>query len=263
MRIGYVQIAPRFGEVERNLARAMELMGSERADLWVLPELFATGYSFSSRGELAELAEPVPEGKISTTLLDWAERHHAYIVAGLAESAGGRIYNAAMLLGPEGLLLRYRKLHLFGMEKEWFDPGDLPLKVGEAAGARIGIMVCFDHFFPEVARTLTLKGAQIICHPANLILPGLGQLSMRVRAMENWVFTVTANRIGQERRAHGVLRFTGESQIVAPDATVLVKASPDREEVGVTEVDPEKADDKRITRHNHLLADRRPDFYEL
>ncbi len=263
MRIGYVQIASRFGEVEWNLQRALDLMGSEQADLWVLPELFATGYSFSSRRELSSLAEPVPGGRITAALVDWAEKHHVYIVAGLAESAGRRIYNAAVLLGPEGLLLRYRKLHLFGLEKEWFDPGDLPLEVREAAGAKIGIMVCFDHFFPEVARTLALKGAQIICHPANLILPGLGQLSMRVRAMENRVFTVTANRVGQERRAHGVLRFTGESQIVAPDATVLVKAGPDREEVGVVEVNPEEADDKRITRYNHLFADRRPDFYEL
>ncbi len=263
MRVGYVQFKPSFGEVKENLARAFALMERESADLWVLPELFATGYLFSSREELAELSEPVPGGATTRALLEFARDRGTYLVAGLAERDGDRIYNSAVVVGPRGVIGRYRKLHLFGKEKFWFEPGDLPLEPVELNGVRIGVMVCFDHFFPEVARTLALRGAQIICHPANLVLPGMGQLSMRVRAMENRVFTVTANRIGGEARGEEVLRFTGESQVVAPDGTVLLRASRAGEGADAVDIDPEKARDKRITRYNDLFADRRPDFYGL
>ncbi len=263
MRVGYVQFAPQFGEVERNVEKAIALMESEKADLWVLPELFSTGYLFVSREELRELAEEVPDGPTTRTLLEFARAQGTAIVAGIAERAGKKVYNAAVVVGPGGFLARYRKLHLFGKEKLWFDPGDLPLEPADLGGVKVGVMICFDHFFPETARTLALRGAQILCHPANLVLPGMGQLSMRVRAMENRVFTVTANRIGREARGGDELRFTGESQIVAPDGTVLRRASPDGEEVGLVEIDPRKALDKRVTRYNDLFADRRPEFYGL
>jgi len=259
--VGYVQFEPRFGEVKRNIGRAIEMMGSERADLWVLPELFSTGYLFVSREELMGLAEPVPEGPTTQALLDFSRKANATVVAGLAERAGDKVYNAAVIVGPAGLIGRYRKIHLFGKEKLWFDPGDLPLEPMDLGGVKIGVMICFDHFFPEAARTLALRGAQILCHPANLVLPGMGQLSMRVRAMENRVFAVTANRIGGEARGGKELRFTGESQIVSPEGAVLLRASPEGEEVGVVEIDPEKALDKRVTRYNDLFADRRPEFY--
>ena len=263
MWVGYVQLGPRFGDVEGNIERALSLMEGERADLWVLPELFSTGYLFASREELMELAEPVPEGPTTRALSDFARERGCFIVAGVAERTGDRVYNAAVVVGPEGLIARYRKIHLFGKEKLWFDPGDLPLEPVDMGGVKIGVMICFDHFFPETARTLALKGAQIICHPANLVLPGLGQLSMRVRAMENRVYTVTANRIGVEERGGEALSFTGGSQIVAPDAVVLRSASPDREEIGIAEIDPTRALDKRVTRYNDLFADRRPEFYGL
>ena len=263
MRVGYVQFKPRFGDVKGNLARAFALMEGGDADLWVLPELFATGYLFDSRTELLELGEPVPGGRTTRALLEFARDRGAFLVAGLAERDGDRVYNAAVVVGPRGVVARYRKLHLFGKEKLWFDPGDLPLEPVDLGGVTVGVMICFDHFFPEVARTLALRGAQIICHPANLVLPGMGQLSMRVRAMENRVFTLTANRIGEEARAGEVLRFTGESQVVAPDGTVLVRAPRDREEAGVVEIEPGTARDKRITRYNDLFADRRPEFYRL
>jgi len=258
-----VQFAPRFGKVKGNTARAISLMEGPKADLWVLPELFSTGYLFTSRDEVAELAEPIPEGPTTRALIDFARRTGAFVVAGIAERAGDRIYNGAVVVGPEGFIGRYRKIHLFGKEKLWFDPGDLPLEPVDLGGVRIGVMICFDHFFPESARTLALRGAQIICHPANLVLPGIGQLSMRMRAMENRVFTVTANRIGSEARGGDELRFTGESQIVGPDGAVLSRAGPDTEEVGVVEIAPERAWDKRITRYNDLFADRRPEFYSL
>jgi len=261
MRIGIVQTKPAFGQVVPNLSRAVELMDEARADLWILPEFFSTGYQFVSREEARFLAEPVPDGATSRGLITYAASRNCHIVAGLAEAQGARCYNAAILVGPSGLVARYRKVHLFSEEKRWFDPGDLPFPVATVGTARIGVLVCFDHLFPEAARTLALRGAEVIAHPANLVMAGYAQLTMRVRALENGVFTATANRVGREARSAQPLVFTGESQIVSPRAEVLVRLSGDREEIGVVEIDPVQARDKALNPYNDRLADRRPEFY--
>ncbi|MBC7220709.1 acyltransferase [Candidatus Bipolaricaulota bacterium] len=261
MRVGYVQFAPEFGEVERNLDRVAELLAPARADLWVLPELFATGYQFASARELELLAEPVPDGPTTARLIDLARESNCHIVAGLAERADNRVYNSAVLVGPSGLVARYRKVHLFYEEKHLFAPGDLPFPVADIGPAKVGLLVCYDHFFPEAARSLALQGAEVIAHPANLVIPGLAQLTMRVRAIENRVFTVTANRIGVEARTGETLRFTGLSQIVAPNGDVLAQGPQDAEEVRAVAIDPTQARDKHLTRLNDVFADRRPEFY--
>jgi len=127
----------------------------------------------------------------------------------------------------------------------------------------VGLLVCFDHMFPEAARTLALAGAQVICHPSNLVLPEYGQLTTRVRAIENRVFWVLANRHGSDERGARSLRFTGASQIVAPDGKVLVRGPEAEDCLLVVEVEPERAANKRLAEHNDLLADRRPEFYRL
>ncbi|MEN3010000.1 MAG: nitrilase-related carbon-nitrogen hydrolase [Candidatus Bipolaricaulaceae bacterium] len=263
MRVGYVQFAPEFGEKERNLRRIEELLAGEEADLWVLPELCTTGYQFRNREELEELAEPVPQGPTVRRLLALARQRGCHLVVGIAEAAGDRFYNSALLLGPQGVLAHYRKIHLFYEEKNLFAPGDRPLAVAEVGAARVGLLICYDHLFPEVARTLALLGADLLAHPANLVIPGLGQLTMRVRALENRVFTVTANRIGTEARTGEALRFTGLSQVVAPDGQVLAQAPQDQEEVRAVEIDLHQARNKRLTRLNDVLADRRPEFYRI
>jgi len=262
MRVGYVQFAPEFGEVSGNLDRAAELVARERADLWVLPELFSTGYQFVSVQELERLAEPVPDGRTTVGLTDLARERRCHFVAGLAERTDHGVYNSAVLVGPSGLLAVYRKVHLFYEEKDLFSPGDLPFPVTDIGQAKVGLLVCYDHFFPEAARSLALQGAEVIAHPANLVMPGLAQLTMRVRAMENRVFTLTANRIGTEARTGETLRFTGLSQVVAPNGDVLVQAAQDAEEVRVVEIDLSQARDKHLTRLNDVFADRRPEFYD-
>ncbi len=263
MRVGYVQMQPLFGRPEDNLARARELMAGKEADLWVLPELFSSGYLFTSRREAEELSQPIPDGEVVTGLVKYARETGSYVAAGLPERAPGGPYNSAVLVGPEGLVSLYRKAHLFYREKGWFSPGDTPFQVVEMRGARVGLLICFDHLFPEAARTLALKGAEIIAHPANLVLPGAAQLTMRVRALENRVFTVTANRIGSETRGGMALTFTGRSQIVSPAGEVLASSPPDTEEAVVVEIDPATARDKHITELNHLWRDRRTDLYAL
>jgi predicted amidohydrolase len=263
MRIGIAQTSPRFGEVNRNIEDALDLIGREQADLWVLPELFATGYQFVSADEVHELAEPVPDGPTTQALIEHAREHKCHIVAGVPESDGERLYNAAVLVGPDGFLARYRKVHLFYEEKLFFSPGDRSFPVLDVGIARIGLMVCFDHLFPESARSLALQGAEVIAHPANLVMPDLAQRTMRVRALENGVFTATANRVGEESRTSETLVFTGKSQVVGPDGDVLARLSPDEAETAVVEIDVERARDKRITNRNDKLADRRPDQYRL
>jgi len=252
---------PAFGAVEENIDRAAVLMGAEHSDLWVLPELFATGYQFKSAEEARTFGEPVPDGPTTRRLIDIARRSEAVIVAGLPEIADGRVHNAAVIVGPGGFLDRYRKVHLFFREKEIFSPGDLAFPVVDIGHAKVGVLICFDHFFPEAARTLALSGAQVIAHPANLVMPLFAQLTMRVRALENRVFTVTANRIGEEARTDSTLRFTGESQIVSPAGEILVRLTATEEQAQAVEIDPAEALDKTINPLNDLLADRRPEFY--
>lgn len=263
MDIGIVQSSPSFGEVTANLSDCFDLMASRAADLWVLPELCATGYQFLNVDEVRALAELVPCGLTTQTLIRWCSENSSYVVAGLPEIDGDHIYNAAVLVGPDGFVARYRKIHLFYEEKINFSPGDLPFTVVDIGIAKIGMMICFDHLFPESARSLALQGADVICHPANLVLPDLAQQTMSIRALENGIYTATANRIGTEARAGESLTYTGLSQIVAPNGQALVKLSQDRAEASVVNIDIAQARSKAITKYNDKLADRRPSLYRL
>ncbi len=260
MKIGFVQFEPLFGDVDGNLERVGELIRKSDADILVLPELFNTGYVFRSREEVDSLAEQVPEGKTTRVLCDMARDKGVFIVGGLAEKDGQQIFNGSVLVSPEGYVGRYRKIHLFFEEKLWFDPGDEEFRVYDIGICTVGIMVCFDWFFPESMRVLALKGADLICHPANLVLP-FCQESMKTRCLENHVFAVTANRIGTEARGDQSLRFTGMSQITGPDGSILSRGGDDSEEVQTMEIDPAAARDKSINDYNNLFADRRPGFY--
>ena len=122
-------------------------------------------------------------------------------------------------------------------------------------------MVCFDWAFPEVARVLALQGAEILCHPSNLVLTYCQQ-TMLTRCLENRVYAVTANRFGADKRPHGELHFTGRSQIVAPGGALLARAPSQREQLTILDIDPRVARDKHITPLNDLIADRRVDHYE-
>lgn len=260
MKIGFVQFEPLFGEVDRNLKQAEGLIMGSDADLLVLPELFNTGYVFTSKEEAISLSEQVPQGRTTQGLCEVAKKKGVFIVAGLAEKDGDRIFNSSVLVSPDGYVGRYRKTHLFFEEKLWFDPGDEGFRVYDIGICTVGIMICFDWFFPESMRVLSLMGADLICHPANLVLP-FCQESMKTRCLENHVFAVTANRTGTEARGEQSLLFTGMSQITGPDGSILCRAGEDSEEVGTVKIDPKAARDKNVNRYNNLFADRRAGFY--
>ncbi len=263
MRVGYVQTSPVLGDVKRNVNSALTLASGEEADFLVFPELFNTGYLFLNKRDLAKVAEPIPEGPTTRKLMKFAAELSVSVVAGIAEREGSKFYNSAVVISSDGDHLgTYRKLHLFSTEKLVFEPGNLGLKVFSVGKVRIGVMICFDWIFPEAARVLSLKGAHLIAHPANLVLP-YAQTAMLARSIENKVFTITANRIGSEERNGKRLRFTGMSQITSPSMKVLKRASEDSVEVGVVDIDPREAENKNITDLNNLWEDRRPEEYSI
>jgi 5-aminopentanamidase len=263
MRVGFYQFNPFFGQKHLNLEKVAKAVTGVRPDLLVLPELFATGYQFQSRAEALTLSEPVPTGDTTQAMIQLSRDQNMYVVAGLAERDGERLYNSAIITGPEGFVGVYRKTHLFFEEKLWFEPGDTGFQVFNTPIGRIGIMICFDWFFPESMRTLTMLGAEIVCHPANLVLPWCPS-AMPIRCLENRVFAVTANRTGAEsRRNDEAFSFIGTSQITAPDGSILARA-PEAEEILLTaDVDLAIASDKRLNPYNDLLEDRRPEFYKV
>jgi 5-aminopentanamidase len=263
VRVGFYQFDPQFGEVTKNLDVVRAKLDHVDADLIVLPELFASGYQFVSHEEAQRLAEPVPDGPTVRCLIEIAKRRGLHLVAGLLEKAGSRCYNSAVLVGPSGFLGCYRKTHLFYEETQWFTPGDSGFLVWDIGSAKIGIMICFDWYYPEAARTLAMQGADIICHPSNLVLPNCPD-SMPVRCLENRVFAVTCNRIGSEERGGKErLTYIGQSEVVTPKGVIRHRASQDREELTIVEIDPAEARNKNVNRYNDLLRDRRPSLYRV
>jgi predicted amidohydrolase len=259
MKVGYVQTAPIFGNKEQNIRQVESLLKNKKGDLIVLPELFATGYTFISKEEARSLAEDL-NGLTAQFLEKMAKSTGAVIVGGFIEKENGEIYNSAMIVKKTGIIDTYKKIHLYYKEKLWFSAGNQELKVYELDDFKLGIMICFDWIFPETARTLALLGADIIAHPANLVLPYC-QKAMVTRCLENRVYSITSNRIGQEKRGNDNFIFTGGSQITSYNGDVLSSAPKDEVYVDFIEIDIKKARDKRLNEYNDLLRDRRPDYY--
>jgi len=260
-RIAVVQTKPEFLQPEANRNRIRELLTGVRADLIVLPELATSGYFFADKSEVERVSEAFPQGQSFIFFSELSRQLDASLIYGFPEKDGDRYYNSSALVNPDGTYSLYRKTHLFFREKLFFSPGGTGFFVCAAkGGVRVGMMVCFDWQFPEAARSLALQGAQVICHPANLVLPWC-QEAMKVRSLENRVFSVTANRIGTESRLEHDITFTGQSQILSTQGDILCRLSAEKEEIGFADIDPEQADDKMITPMNDAFGDRRPAFY--
>jgi predicted amidohydrolase len=260
MRIAIGQMEPMLTDGDENLSRVKSLLKKaeeSQVDVLVLPELCNSGYVFESLEEAESTAEELPSGIFSKELLSWS-RKDRFVVAGICERTPEGLYNSAAVFSQGTHRITYRKIHLFRNEKDWFLAGNEEPPVVEFKGAKFGVMICFDWAFPEMTRILTLKGAHVILHPANLVLPYC-QNAMVTRSIENSVFTATANRIGTERG----IEFSGNSQIINTIGTRLATLS--RDEIGITFVDinPQEADDKMITNRNHVIHDRRPELYKL
>ena len=258
LKIGFIQFSPELGNLEKTLANLDALLPQvKNADLIVLPELCNSGYNFKDKNQARETSEPISDSRFLRFLTESAAKYNLAIITGFNERLGAMLYNSAIIVTPHGYAGKYQKIHLFAREKEFFEPGIEGLPVFEYKHAVVGIQICFDWMFPESWRVLTLKGVDIICHPSNLVLPGLAQKAVPIHALTNRIFTVTANRIGKE----GNLTFTGLSTIANPKGKVILQSSESSTETGVIEIDLSEARDKYITPQNHILEDRKPTEY--
>ena len=260
MKIGLIQFAPVLGDAQATIRKIDGLIDQcQITDILVLPELCNSGYNFTSFEEAWETSEKIENSIFINYLISKCKQFNLYIVSGFNERDNKNLYNSAILIGPKGYIGKYRKLHLFMNEKDYFKPGNISLPVFDIGSCKIGMLVCFDWIFPEVWRILALKGAEIICHPSNLVLPGLAQKAVPIHALTNRIFTITANRIGTE----GDLSFTGLSTIANPNGDILFQASQTKEETVIKDIDIRLARDKIITKKNDLFSDRRPEEYSL
>jgi predicted amidohydrolase len=265
MQVAVAQMQPRLGENERNLeaglARFDEAVAAG-AELLVLPECAIPGYMFDSLEEAMPFAEEIP-GPTTEALEKACRRPGAHVVCGLLERDGDLLYNAAVLVGPDGLIGSYRKTHLpfLGVDR-FTTPGD-ELSVFDTPLGRIGLEICYDLRFPEVTRTLALRGADIVAHPTNFPMAAKVQTEViaRARAAENRIYLLTANRVGKERGGE----FCGWSQIVDPFGKRLAEADETEEKLLVAGLDLEKARDKDYVIPGeyelYLFGDRRPGLY--
>lgn len=250
MKVAAVQMEPALADTKVNRKKIKQFVkeaGKRNADLIVLPELANSGYNLTKK-EVKQTAETIP-GKTTTMLVNLAKQYESVIVVGINEKKGGNYYNSAALLQPSGELTTYRKVHLFNKEKRFFTAGT-QFQVVKTKHANIGVMICFDWFFPESTRILALKGAEVIAHPANLVLPYC-QSAMPIRTLVNKVYAITANRIGEERD----LAFTGNSQITNPSGETVESGSKEQEEILFADIEVSKAREKKINEYNHVLKD--------
>ncbi len=267
LRVAAVQVDPQIGAKADNLAtveakiREAALRG---ASLIVFPECALTGYGFRSRGEALSLAEPIP-GPSTDAIVRICRELNVFVVVGMLELDGERLFNAATLLGPDGVVGTYRKIHLpfLGVDR-FVDPGDRPLAVFEADGVRLGLHICYDGSFPETARVLTLLGADLLLLPTNWPVQSTSTADHlpATRAIENVVYVMAVDRVGTERGCS----FAGRSSIVDPDGNILAKASPVEPEILYADIEPARSRRKRLVRvpgeyELDRIADRRPEFY--
>jgi predicted amidohydrolase len=271
MKVAAVQFDVRLGDVAHN-SRTIRAMTEDAvrqgAGLVVFPECALCGYCFPDLSSALPSAFPV--ACVATEqLAATCARLDCHVVFGMLERFEDRLYNSAVLMGPTGLIGVYRKTHLpfLGIDR-FLAAGDGPFEVFNVGDLRIGLNICYDANFSEVARCLALLGADLIVLPTNWVV-GPGSLCtvnhvLHARALEHKVYYLAANRVGSE----GGFVFLGRSKIVAPDGETLAEAPSDGPAIIHASVTTANSRDKHVVRiaglhESHRFLDRRPDLYGL
>ena len=268
--VAAIQMEPLIGQVERNRAHSLDLIAQAAdrgATLAVLPELTNSGYVFESRDEAVSLAEDARTGPTVQAWSALASQRGLHLVAGLCERAGDDIFNSAVVIGPGGVLGVFRKIHLWDQENRFFTPGDLGFPVLDLPFGKLGVMICYDGWFPESFRACALAGADIVCIPTNWVPmpaqpPGrevMANTLVMAGAHSNGVFVIAADRFGVERGQP----FLGNSIIVGPTGFPIAGPAPaDAEAILTAEIVPATASaSRRLNSFNHLLENRRTAHY--
>jgi len=266
INVALAQISCKIGDKKHNLdvmKRNIKQAKNQGANLIVFPELALTGYV--CRDTYYELAEPVPEGESIRRLEEIAKKEAIHVVFGAlerSEKTHATLYNTAVLLGPNGFIGKYQKMHLpthsVFEEKRYFRLG-YKTPVFETEIGKLGLIICYDVFFPEITRLLRLKGSQlIICISAS---PGVRRTFFETltaaRAIENTAFLVYVNLVGVENG----LQFWGGSRIVAPNGKITSQAKYDEEDLMIGKID--YADLKQTETFVPTLRDLRPELFTL
>lgn len=263
-------------DTEANLSKAVkriEEAAKKGADVVCLPELFKSQYFCQEEdSDNFNLAETIP-GNTTEVISKAAKKNEVAVIAGIFEKrTRGLYHNSAAVIDSNGSLAgTYRKMHIpddpHFYEKFYFTPGDLGFKVHPTAHGKLGVLICWDQWYPEAARITSLLGAQILFYPTAIgSLPGeeetvkemksAWEITQRAHGIANGVFVAAVNRVGKE----GEMNFWGSSFISGPFGEVLAKASSDKEEILIAKCDLSTID---ATRHSWpFLRDRRIDAYK-
>lgn len=262
MQISLVQFCPVLADIELNSNRIFEYIENIQSDIIVFPELAFSGYFFTDKDELKQYAF-AKNHPILQKLQEYSSRLNKIIVSGFAELDSNVVYNSAIAVFPDQSYTRiYRKTHLFYKERDVFAEGNSGFFVINYPDwdINIGLMICYDWRFPESARTLALKGADIIICPSNLVTE-IWHLVMPARSIENKVYLAVGNRIGTEKRNEEELFFNGRSAVYSYNGKCIAEADIYNETVICAEIIPHETRNKHFNSINHLFNDRRPDMY--
>lgn len=269
VKVACLQMDVTIGSIEENINKSIRMI-NDAADngavLIVLPEMANSGYNFDSREEAFSLAEKIDDSKSVKAWEKIAKERNVYIVSGITEIEGYRLYNSAVLIGPEGLIGKYRKLHLWEDEFLWFEPGNLGLPVFDTPIGRIGIVICYDMWFPETFRILAAQGADIVCIPTNWVsidslpnnMKNFGPILAMAAAHTNGIYVAAADRVGIERG----MPFPGRSLIVRTAGIAIAGPADDTEQIIYGNCNFVKARAHGINKYNSSKNDRRLDVYD-
>ena len=271
IRIACIQSNPIFKDIESNLKRFEKFVSEAEADIVIFPELALTGYFFTSTEEAKKYAEPL-NGQLIKKIRQIAKENNIAIITGFLEEEHGLLFNSAIAIDRHGELVgHYRKVHLFYYEKVVFTPGNLgfpvfeiEVRIGEKI--QLGMMICYDWRFPEAARSLAIKGAEVIAIPSNIVTTtGMLLETLKVRAFENKVIIAFADRIGVEKaQIEGKteeLVFRGQSCIINYNGDILSLDSSQEESITYADVLTDEARSKNINKYNNIFNDRQIKTY--
>ncbi len=266
--VAVAQYEPSLGDVTGNLAASIaqiRIAAEHSAAVVVLPECCLTGYEFEDRAALALLAESVT-GVATQSWANAAATHNMYIVAGMVEKHDGILYDSAVIVSPRGEIHTYRKWHLWGLERALYQSGDALVHCDTPWG-RLGVMICYDLWFPEMARALALAGCTLLAVPSNWAVNArlknpfdehglpLGYHMAVAAACSNEMVVAVSDRIGRDR----TLSFLGNSCVIGPAGRPLThRAAADTSEMLLAEWPDVEA--IRAVGQSHL-ASRRSDLY--
>jgi predicted amidohydrolase len=266
--IACAQIDCVLGDPKTNLEKIIATIraaAERQAQLVIFPECALTGYAYNSLDEAAPFAESI-DGPSAEAIADVCRQTKAYAIVGFIEADGDKFYNGAMLVGPDGVVGTYRKVHLpyIGIDR-FLTPGDRPFQVFDLPFGKVGMNICYDISFPEPARALKLMGAELIALITNWPTAAWRspQFVANTRALENHIFYAAVDRVGRERGWD----FIGRSKVIDCNGDTLVEASADAEELLVVPVPLAEANNNRIVNvagayEVDRFKDRRPEFYK-